>query len=40
VACLSENTIQELVAGALSGDDRARAHVHIETCTACRTLVI
>ena len=38
--CLSENTIQELVAGALSGDVRVRAHLHIETCAACRVLVI
>jgi predicted Ser/Thr protein kinase len=40
VGCPSENTIQELVAGALSGDARARVHSHIETCAACRTLVI
>jgi predicted Ser/Thr protein kinase len=40
VGCLSENTIQELVAGALSGDARAQAHRHIETCAACRTLVV
>src|SRR5215468_4844594 len=32
--------IQELVAGALSGDARARVHSHIEMCAACRTLVI
>src|SRR5262245_30798190 len=29
-----------MVAGALSGDARARVHSHIETCAACRTLVI
>jgi serine/threonine protein kinase len=40
VGCLSENTIQELVGGALSGDARTRAHLHIETCVACRMLVI
>jgi hypothetical protein len=40
VGCLSENTIQELVARSLSGDARARAHAHIETCAACRSLVI
>ena len=40
MGCLSENTIQELVAGVLSGDMRARAHRHIETCAACRMLVI
>ena len=40
VGCLSENTIQELVAGGLSGDARARAQQHIETCADCRTLVI
>src|SRR4029077_15357058 len=40
VGCLSENTIQDLVAGALSGDARAKAHRHIEICAACRTLVI
>ena len=40
MGCLSENTIQELVAGALSGDARAQAHRHIETCAACRTLVV
>ena len=38
--CLSENTIQELVAGALSSDARVEAHLHIETCAACRMLVI
>ncbi len=40
VECLSENTILELVAGALSGEERARAHLHIEACEACRTLVL
>src|SRR5262249_39175214 len=40
VGCLSENTIQELVAGALSGDALAEAHRHIEMCAACRMLVI
>jgi eukaryotic-like serine/threonine-protein kinase len=40
VGCLSENTIQELVAGVLSSEARARAHLHIETCAVCRTLVI
>lgn len=30
----------ELVAGALSGDARTRAHLHIKTCAACRTLVV
>ncbi|HEX7839241.1 MAG TPA: serine/threonine-protein kinase, partial [Kofleriaceae bacterium] len=40
MGCLSENTIQELVGGALSGDARAEAHRHIETCAACRALVI
>jgi predicted Ser/Thr protein kinase len=40
VGCLSENTIRELVAGALSSDARARAHDHIATCAACRTLVV
>ena len=40
VGCLSENTIQELVAGALSADARAQVHSHIETCAPCRTLVI
>jgi hypothetical protein len=38
--CLSENTIQELVAGGLSGDALAQAHQHIETCEVCRTLAI
>src|SRR5262249_37200630 len=32
--------IQELVGGVLSGEARAQAHLHIETCTACRMLVI
>jgi predicted Ser/Thr protein kinase len=40
VGCLSENAIQELVGGTLFGDALARAHLHIETCAACRTLVI
>ena len=40
VECPSENTIQALVTGALSGDAGARVHSHIETCAACRTLVI
>jgi predicted Ser/Thr protein kinase len=40
VACLSENTIQELVAGALSDDAYAEAHQHIETCAECRKLAI
>jgi tetratricopeptide (TPR) repeat protein len=40
VGCLSENTIQGLVAGSLSDDTRARAQLHIETCSECRTLVI
>jgi hypothetical protein len=40
VGCLSENTIQELVAGGLSGDPLAQAHLHIETCDVCRTLAI
>ncbi len=40
VECLSENTIQELVAGALSGEAHARAHWHAETCATCRVLVI
>ena len=40
VGCLSENTIQKLVAVGLSGDVRARAQRHIETCADCRTLVI
>jgi serine/threonine protein kinase len=40
VGCLSENTIQELVAGALSGDAREEAHRHIEMCATCRMLVI
>jgi hypothetical protein len=38
--CLSENTIQELVAGGLSGDPLAQAHLHIKTCEICRTLAI
>jgi len=40
VGCLSENAIQELVAGALSGDARVQAQRHIETCAECRTLVV
>jgi len=40
VGCLSENTIQELVAGSLSSDVRAQAQQHIETCAQCRMLVI
>jgi predicted Ser/Thr protein kinase len=38
--CLSENAIQELVAGMVSGDELAAAHDHLEACPACRTLVI
>ncbi|HWO24605.1 MAG TPA: AAA family ATPase [Kofleriaceae bacterium] len=38
--CLSANDIQELVAGRLAGDPLAQAHLHIEACTECRTLVI
>jgi hypothetical protein len=40
VGCLSENTIQDLVADALSADTRARVHSHIDTCATCRALVI
>ena len=40
VGCLSENVIQELVAGALAGEALAEAHAHMDACGACRTLVI
>jgi len=40
VGCLSENTIQELVAGLLSRDAHARAQRHIEICAECRMLAI
>ena len=40
MGCLSENTIQELVGGVLPDDARAQAYRHIETCAACRLLVI
>ena len=40
MGCLSENTIQELVGGVLPDDAHAQAHLHIETCAACRMLVI
>jgi len=39
-ACRSENTIQELVAGALSGDAHAQARQHLGTCEVCRTLAV
>jgi len=38
--CLSENTIQEMVAGLLSGDALTQAQRHIEACSECRALVI
>lgn len=34
-ACLSENAVRELVAGALAGDALAQAQRHIETCADC-----
>ncbi len=38
--CLSENTLQALVAGLLPGDARAHAHEHIKRCASCRALVV
>jgi hypothetical protein len=40
VECLSEDTIRDLVAGALAGAAREAAERHVETCAACRSLAI
>jgi hypothetical protein len=40
VECLSENTIQGLVVGSLSGHELSHAQLHIETCEDCRMLVV
>jgi hypothetical protein len=38
--CLSENTLQALVAGLLPGDVLTRARAHIERCSSCRSRVV
>lgn len=38
--CLTENTLQALVAGLLPGAALAHAHEHIERCASCRALVV
>jgi WD40 repeat protein len=38
--CLSENTLQALVAGLLPGDALAHVHEHIDHCASCRALVV
>jgi eukaryotic-like serine/threonine-protein kinase len=37
--CLSENVMQELVGGGLSGDALVRVHEHLERCSVCHTVV-
>src|SRR4051812_15082043 len=38
--CLSENAIQEMVAGSLSNDELVQARLHLETCSDCRARMI
>ena len=36
--CLSENTLQQLLDGKLSASERRDAHLHFDTCAACREM--